>query len=487
MIDTTSLRRIILEMALTGKLSNHEGIFENSKTLLENVKAKNDVDKGSKKKFSEKDVWIYDRFSEEIPSQWTCAYLFELVEKPIKRGKAPVYVDKSSVQVFAQKCNLKSGGINMHLAQYLAPKKIESFSREDYLQDGDIVINSTGTGTLGRVGFFTDKDRIADMPVFPDSHITIVRISSVLEKKFFYYCIKLCQKYLEKSGVGSTNQKELKAETVMGIRVPLPSIQEQKIIVKKIDDAYSILDNIDVLQAQYTDNGLALRKKLLDCAIQGKLVEQRFEEGTGEELYQQIQKEKEKLIKEGKIKKQKPLAEITEKEKPFEIPKSWKWCRLGIILNEVIVPQRDKPPFSGNIPWCRIEDKDGYFLNGTKSGRYVSKETIKKMNLRVFPVGTVLSACSGASIGTILITTVECCTNQTFNGLVCNSNIYNWYVFWFLKSVVSDLKSLGTGSAMAYVSQSKVNNLIIPLPPLAEQKRIVAKLEELLPLCDQLK
>ena len=109
------------------------------------------------------------------------------------------------------------------------------------------------------------------------------------------------------------------------------------------------------------------------------------------------------------------------------------------------------------------------------------------MNLRVFPVGTVLSACSGASIGTILITTVECCTNQTFNGLVCNSNIYNWYVFWFLKSVVSDLKSLGTGSAMAYVSQSKVNNLIIPLPPLAEQKRIVAKLGELLPLCDQLK
>ena len=167
----------------------------------------------------------------------------------------------------------------------------------------------------------------------------------------------------------------------------------------------------------------ALRSRILDLAIQGKLTEQLESDGTAEELYQQIQAEKQRLIKEGKIKKEKPLPEITLDEISFEIPGNWKWCRIGQLLNEVIVPQRDKPSFSGDIPWCRIEDKDGVLLNGTKSGQYVSQETVEKMNLRIFPVGTVLSACSGASIGTILITTVRCCTNQTFNGLVCNDKL----------------------------------------------------------------
>lgn len=230
-----------------------------------------------------------------------------------------------------------------------------------------------------------------------------------------------------------------------------------------------------------------IKKKILDLAIRGKLVEQIPEEGTAEELYAQIHEEKKKLIVDGKIKKEKPLPEITEEEIPFDIPKNWKWVRIGNVINEVIVPQRDKPPFSGNIPWCRIEDKEGYFLNGTKSGQYVSDETVKKMNLRVCPIGTILNACSGASIGTILITTVECCTNQTFNGLVCNKHLYNWYLFWYLKSVIPKLKSLSTGSAMGYISQEKMRNMIIPLPPLSEQKRIVAKIEELLPYCEKLK
>ena len=228
-----------------------------------------------------------------------------------------------------------------------------------------------------------------------------------------------------------------------------------------------------------------LRNSILQQAIEGKLVEQRPEEGTAEELYSEIQEEKKKLISEGKIKKGKSLPEITEDEIPFDIPESWKWVRIGSVINEVIVPQRDKPPFSGNIPWCRIEDREGYLLNGTKSGQYVSEETVKKMNLKICPIGTVLNACSGASIGTILITTVACCTNQTFNGLVCNNLFYNWYLFWYLKSVILKLKSLSTGSAMGYVSQDKMRNMVIPLPPLAEQKRIVAKIEELLPFVDK--
>ena len=163
-----------------------------------------------------------------------------------------------------------------------------------------------------------------------------------------------------------------------------------------------------------------MKNSILQLAIQGRLVGQREDEGTAEELYQEICVEKQRLIAEGKIKKEKKLPEITEDEIPFEIPESWKWVRLGDALREVIVPQRDKPPFSDDgIPWCRIEDRDGNLLNGSKSNQLVSENTIEEMNLKVLPVGTVLSACTGGSIGTIVINTVELCTNQTFNGLVC--------------------------------------------------------------------
>lgn len=264
--------------------------------------------------------------------------------------------------------------------------------------------------------------------------------------------------------------------------LPIPPADEQQVIVKRIDAIFDLLNIIDNLQSQYASDLEVLKSKLIDAAIQGKLTEQLPEDGDAEDLYNQIQDEKARLIKEGKIKKEKPLPDISEDEIPFEIPKSWKWVRIGKVINEVIVPQRDKPSFSGNIPWCRIEDRDGIYLNGTKSGQYVSEETIREMNLRIFPVGTVLSACSGASIGTILVNTVECCTNQTFNGLVCNDLFYNWYLFWFLKSEINRLKSMGSGSAMAYISQDKIRNMLIPLPPIAEQKRIVEKLEAMMEL-----
>ena len=229
-----------------------------------------------------------------------------------------------------------------------------------------------------------------------------------------------------------------------------------------------------------------LKASILQLAIQGKLVEQRPEEGTGEELYRQIQSEKQRLIKSGKIKKEKPIPEISLDEIPFEIPENWKWVRLGNVLREVIVPMRDKPPFSkSGIPWCRIEDRDGFLLNGSKSSQFVSDVTIQEMNLKVLPVGTVLSACTGGSIGTIVINTVECCTNQTFNGLLCSSGLYNWYLFWFLTTKFNELRKVGTGTTIAYVSQNKSKMMVIPLPPLTEQKRIVAKIEELLPYIDR--
>ena len=260
--------------------------------------------------------------------------------------------------------------------------------------------------------------------------------------------------------------------------------------VKKIDDAYSILDNIDVLQAQYTDNGLALRKKLLDCAIQGKLVEQRFEEGTGEELYQQIQKEKEKLIKEGKIKKQKPLAEITEKEKPFKIPKNWKWVRWGNLSNSIQYGFNAPAKSQGSIKMVRISDiQDGKINWNTVPFCDISEDEISTYLLGK---NDILFARTGGTVGKSYIVK-DLPEKSIYAGYLIRTQYSSLlspeYLYYFMKSNLywRQLRSGTIATAQPNCNGQTLSKMLLPLPPLAEQKRIVAKLEELLPLCNQLK
>ena len=228
-----------------------------------------------------------------------------------------------------------------------------------------------------------------------------------------------------------------------------------------------------------------LKTSILQYAIQGKLVEQRPEEGTADELFRSIQEEIQRFVNEKKIGKPKRVLPISDIEPPYEVPDNWKWVRLGLVCNEILVPQRDKPKcFDGDIPWCRIEDIDGKYLNGTKSNQFVSEQTVSSMNLKVNPIGTVISA-NSASVGEAAICTVRCITNQTFIGLVCNDGVYNEFLYYFLIANKGNIRKLGAGTTILYISQDKYWNMPFPLPPLEEQHRIVAKIEELLPYVDR--
>ncbi len=176
-----------------------------------------------------------------------------------------------------------------------------------------------------------------------------------------------------------------------------------------------------------------------------------------------------------------------EDEIPFTIPDSWQWCRLKKVCSNFIVPQRDKPKvFNGTIPWCRIEDIEGKYLNGSLSNQLVTEETIKEMNMHICPAGSVICSCS-ASIGVQAITTVACCTNQTFIGIVpIIFMLFTEYLFYFLKAQTKYFHEIATGTTIKYISREKFEELFIPLPPLSEQKRIVAKIEELFSLLDQI-
>lgn len=242
-----------------------------------------------------------------------------------------------------------------------------------------------------------------------------------------------------------------------------------------------------------------LQKSILQEAIQGHLVPQDPAEEPAEELLKRIHKEKEKLVRGGKLKRKDVVESnifkgednkyyekcgntITciDDELPFDIPEKWQWVRLRQVCSDFIVPQRDKPTaFNGTIPWCRIEDIEGKYLNGSKSNQLVTKELADRMNMHLCPKGTVICACS-ASIGNQAITTVDCYTNQTFIGIVCDNRIlYNEYLYYFLMSQKQALRDMGKGTTISYISRKKFENYFLPLPPIQEQKRIVNKIEDL--------
>ena len=163
-----------------------------------------------------------------IPDTWTWVRLENCCVKEIRRGKSPKYAEISNVIVFAQKCNTKYNGIDISLAQYLDKTTIKRYPTDEHMQDGDIVINSTGTGTLGRVGIYRNTDNTTGLLIVPDSHVTVIRSFSCISSYYLYAFMKAHQTELEKKGEGSTNQKELKPLTLKEMLIAVPPISEQK-------------------------------------------------------------------------------------------------------------------------------------------------------------------------------------------------------------------------------------------------------------------
>lgn len=480
------LKASILQYAIQGKLVEQRPEEGTAEELFQLIKKR-------KSEYKIKEIAI-DEMEEEpfdIPETWKWVHLQDVVKKTIKRGKSPKYVENSRIQVFAQKCNVKTGGINMQLALFLDESVLEKYPEDEFMCDGDIVINSTGGGTMGRVGIFHDSDRVDNMKIVPDGHVTVIRTCDEIDSSFLYYFIKHNQRYLETQGEGSTNQTELKPITVATLPLPLPPLEEQYRIVAKIEELLPFVDryaeayeNLEKFNAKFPED---MKKSILQYAIMGKLVEQRAEEGTAEALYQQIQEEKQKLIAEKKIKKEKSLAEITEEEIPFDIPESWKWVRVGNVGSWAsgATPSRTNSDFyGGNIPWLKTGDLNDGFIDDVPE--YITELALEKTSVRLNPKGSVLMAMYGATIGKLGIINKPMTTNQACCACITFSGVYNKYLFYYLMAQRIKYIGMGEGGAQPNISKEKIVASIMPLPPLEEQKRIVAKIEELLPCCDQL-
>jgi type I restriction enzyme S subunit len=274
-------------------------------------------------------------------------------------------------------------------------------------------------------------------------------------------------------------------EDLLTAVIPLPPLSEQQRIVAKIEELMPFVEEYDKAQAQLDDLNAklpeALKKSILQEAIQGKLVPQDPNDEPASVLLDKIRQEKKRLVKEGKLKK-KDLEEkpISDDEKPFEIPESWEWVRLGNIgsWGAGATPSKAKPEYykNGNIPWLRTgELNNGYVFD---SEIKVTQTALDNCSLRMCRKGDVLIAMYGATIGKVAIAGIELTTNQAC--CACTPiQIFNEYLMWYLLASKQSFIELGEGGAQPNISREKIIQFPFAVPPLSEQKSIVAKIEEL--------
>ncbi|HDX8910899.1 TPA: restriction endonuclease subunit S [Klebsiella michiganensis] len=233
-----------------------------------------------------------------------------------------------------------------------------------------------------------------------------------------------------------------------------------------------------------------LRELILELAVRGKLVPQDPNDEPASELLKRIAAEKAELVKQGKIKKQKPLPEISEEEKPFELPMGWEWVTLATV-GEIVgggTPKSDNPQYwaKNGIKW--LTPADLYGLKGkyiSSGARDISPTGLSNSSARLMPKGSVLFS-SRAPIGYVAIADAELSTNQGFKSCVPYIKDSAEYIYYFLMASAKKIDAEASGTTFKEVSGAIVSKILFPLPPLSEQLKIVSRANELMPLCDQL-
>ena len=340
-----------------------------------------------------------------------------------------------------------------------------------------------------------------DEPIMLQNHIHKLRAYLPLCTRYFYYIFYLynLSGLIGGKGIGIQG---FSSQTLHTTRVPLPPLAEQQRIVEKIEELIPHIEHYGKAQAELNTLNKnikeQLKKSVLQYAIEGKLVPQDEAEGTAEVLLEQIQKEKQKLYEENKLKK-KDLEHSTifkgednkyyekvgkniiciDEEILFEIPKNWRWVRMGQIgdWGAGSTPPRSNPNYyNGKILWLKTGELNNGIVFDTEEK--ITEKAFQECSLRINKVGNVLIAMYGATIGKLAIAGKELTTNQACCG--CSPYlINNWYLFYFLMASREQFIKRGEGGAQPNISRVKLVEHLIPLPPLSEQLRIVNTIQNI--------
>lgn len=307
--------------------------------------------------------------------------------------------------------------------------------------------------------------------------------SLLADSKYLFRWVQHASTFIENRGY-SRHYSLLKK-----IPVPIPPLAEQKRIVAKIEEIFVAIDQIGTKKEEALSIIRNMRQTALQDAIRGVLVEQDENDEPSSILYEKIQAEKERLVKEKKIKKEKPLPAIEEDEIPFDIPESWMWVRLKEVVHNHGQKKPDKP-----FSYIDIGSIDNNRTQLNKEEKIVKPEEAPSRARKIVKFGDILystvrpylhNACIvDREFSEEPIASTGFAVMRTFNGLL------NRFLFYYLLSPTFDFyandSSNATGTAYPAINDTKLYKAVVPLPPLAEQERIVDKLDEIMAICDQM-
>ena len=503
-MNAQQLKNSILQEAIEGRLVPQDPNDEPASVLLDKIRAekKQLVKEGKlKKKDLEETPISENEIPFKIPESWAWCRLIDICIF-LSRGKSPSYsVIPNEYPVFAQKCNLKDGGISLEQARFLNPETVSKWQKEYRLRTDDVLVNSTGTGTVCRTRLFHES-YLGNYPfTVPDSHVSVVRTSESISSAFIFnlFNSKFYQDYWNDRLAGSTNQKELYIGVLQNTIIPLPPLAEQKRIVAKIEELLPKVEEYG--KAQDTLNKLneelpeRLKKSILQEAIEGRLVPQDPNDEPASVLLDKIRAEKKQLVKEGKLKK-KDLEEIpfSEDEIPFEIPESWEWVRIKSIF-DVCSARRvhEKDWRTSGIPFYRAREIGKLADNGfVDNDLFIDQQLYDEFSKSGVPKGGDLMITAVGTLGKVYIVKEGEIFYYKDGSVLCMEN--NWginplYAKYVIESPVFINQYIGEsqGTTVATLTMVRVNQYLFPLPPFAEQKRIVEKIEQLFSEIDKLK
>lgn len=471
------LKASILQYAVEGKLVKQDPNDEPASELLKRIEnEKAELIREGKIKKSKKLLAISnDEEPFDIPDSWEWIRLGNICE-PIRYGFTSSAKDNGNSKL-VRITDIQNNNVNWNNVPFCDVPKVKL--KDLQLKANDILIARTG-GTVGKS--FVVKN-ISEVAVFASYLIRIRLIDNelidfvkyFLDSPYYWQMISLKQ-----SGTGQPNVNATKLSEIL---IPIPPIEEQKRIVAKIEklmplvaeyaESYNHLQKID---NEFEDK---LKQSVLQYAMEGKLVKQDPSDEPASELIKKIENEKAELIKEGKIKKNKKLPAITDDEKPFDIPNSWEWVRLGSISSITTgkTPSKSKSDFyGGDFPFIKPADIQNTFVN------YDTKEFLTQNGIdhgKVAHKNDILITCIG-NLGRNNIVTRKIAYNQQINNvspIIINSKLLHYFMLstFFITSMYNKASS----TTLPILNQTKLSQLIIPLPPLEEQKRIVARIEKL--------
>ncbi|SCX07007.1 type I restriction enzyme, S subunit [Lachnospiraceae bacterium YSD2013] len=460
MIDTEALRKKVIDLAIQGKLTEQLPSDGDAETLYAQIlDQKLQLIKEGKIK---KDKALPDIAAEEIPFEvpdnWKWVRLYEISDTNIGLTYHPEnIVDEGTVVLRSN--NIKNGAFD-----YSDLVRVNCEVRENqYIRKNDILICSRN-GSKNLVGKCAIYDgELGDVSF--GAFMAILR-TSLFKYIYFYLTTDAFRRYFSDDDTKQINQ--VTQDILKKAIVPLPPLAEQERIVAKLERVLSEIDIIDDLQAKYSNDLAVLKGKIIDAGIQGKLTEQLPEDGDAEDLYAQIQNQKSQLIKEGRIKKEKPLPDIAADEIPFEIPKNWKWVRLGELikinsgtgLTSYQMGKGDIPVYGGNG------------VTGYHDESLVNEETIV--------IGRV-----GFYCGSVHVTPEKAwVTDNAFITQYPKNLINRDFLVYALRNM--NLGQNTNGAAQPVVSGKKIYPLLFALPPFDEQKRIAKRIDDVLTIVDSL-